>query len=66
MRLSQRLQQERAFVKRSLADSIICKRCETTLETFADVCTADLQDPCPGYLAIEQCKTDFAISKEAR
>lgn len=60
MKLSQRLQDERAFVERSLGDSIICKRCEATLPTFADACTADLQEPCPGFMVIERAKKEFA------
>lgn len=60
MKLSQRIRDERAFVERSFGDSVICKRCDATLGTFADACTAGLQDPCPGYLAIELAKTDFA------
>ena len=60
MKLSQRLQDERAHVERSLRDSVICKDCGATLGTYADACTADLDDPCPGYLAIERAKTQFA------
>jgi len=60
MKLSRRLQDERAFVDRSLADSVICQRCHATLHTFADACTADLADVCPGFLAIERSKKDFA------
>lgn len=63
LKLSQRLQDERAFVESSLSDSVICKRCAATLKSFADVCTAGLSDPCPGYLAIEKAKTDFAASR---
>jgi ribosomal protein L40E len=62
MKLSQRLQAERAFVERSLGDSVICQKCKATLETFADACTAGLQEQCPGYLAIEQAKKDFLES----
>jgi len=63
MNLSKRLQAERAFVERSLGDSVICKRCSATLGTFADDCTADLAEPCPGFLAIERAKKEF---REAR
>jgi len=44
MKLSQRLQEERAFVERSLGESAICGKCGATLKTFADACTADLQE----------------------
>jgi len=60
MKLSQRLRDERAFVERSLGDSVICKRCDAKLGTFADACTADLAEMCPGFLAIEQAKAEFA------
>jgi ribosomal protein L40E len=66
LKLSQHLQQEREFVERTLGDQEICSKCHATLGTFADVCTAGLQDSCPGYLAIEQAKTDFAASKGGR
>lgn len=60
MRLSQRLRDERAFVECSLGDSIICQMCNATLKTYADACTADLQEMCPGFIAIEKAKKDFA------
>jgi len=63
MRLSQRLQQERAFVERSLGDSVICLNCRATLQTFTDACTADLKEQCSGFLAIEQAKKDFATER---
>ncbi len=63
MKLSQQLQNERAFVERALGDSVICKRCDATLKTFADACTADLAEPCPGFLAIEQAKADYKGSR---
>lgn len=31
----------------------ICDRCGATLYTYTDTCTATLDDPCPGFLAIE-------------
>lgn len=63
MKLSQRLLDERAFVERTLGDSVICADCKATLKTFADACTADLDEPCPGYLAIERAKDKFAASR---
>lgn len=60
MKLSSRLLAEREFVERSLGDHIICERCFATLKTYADKCTADLSDACPGFLVIEQCKKEFA------
>lgn len=36
-----------------LGDRVICHRCNATLATYADACTAALDDPCPGFLTIE-------------
>lgn len=47
--------EEQAKVKVALGDGrTICDRCGATLETYPDVCTADLPDPCPGFDAIER------------
>lgn len=62
MKLSQRLLEERAFVERSLGDSIICRDCGATLSTYAERCSSDLQEMCDGFIAIEQAKIDFARS----
>lgn len=59
MKDSQRLLNERAFVKRVLGDSVICGHCNATLATFAEACTADLSDACPGFMTIEKAKEDF-------
>jgi hypothetical protein len=50
---------EIAFVERTLGNSVICHRCDATLGSYSEDCTADLQDPCPGFLAIEQARADF-------
>lgn len=63
MRLSGQLQAERKFMEHAFGDSVICKRCEVTLETFADACTADLSEACQGFLAIEQAKKEFREGK---
>ncbi len=60
MKLSQRLIDERDFVERTLGDSEICARCHATLENIADDCIADLGEACPGFLAIERAKQEFA------
>ena len=36
-----------------LGDQVICDRCGATMATYADACTAALDDPCPGFLTIE-------------
>jgi hypothetical protein len=61
MRLSKHLRAEREFVERSLATLVICADCHATLKTLADACTADLDLPCPGYLAIERVKNQWRI-----
>lgn len=63
MKLSQRLQDERAFVERTLGDSVICPTCKATLKTYAEACTADLSGVCPGFQEIEKAKADFAAGK---
>ena len=37
-----------------LKGRVICDRCGATIDTYADACTADLDDPCPGFLTIEE------------
>lgn len=66
MKLSKRLQDELKFVERSLGDSVICKRCNATLKTFAKDCTADLCDMCPGFMVIEKAKAEFNQSRGLR
>lgn len=36
-----------------LRERVICDRCGATMTTYADACTAMLDDPCPGFEAIE-------------
>lgn len=40
-------------------DKVICNRCGATLRTFADQCDAELDDPCPGFKAIDDVKQAF-------
>jgi ribosomal protein L40E len=66
VKLSQRLQDEKAFVEQTLADSVICSRCGATLATYADVCSAPITESCPGFDAIEDVRQKFAKqSREA-
>lgn len=65
MKLSQHLQKEWEFVMRSLP-GCICKDCQATLGTYADQCSADFDDPCPGYLAIERAKDEFEKKRRSR
>ena len=50
-----REQRERAWalVAQKLGDAVICARCRGTYKTYSDTCTADLDDPCPGFNAID-------------
>lgn len=66
VKLSQRLQDERAFVERIFGDLMICADCKATLKTFADACTAGLSDPCQGYLAIERAKRAFSDARRLK
>jgi hypothetical protein len=59
MKLSQRLKDESAFVQAKLAGVVICERCHATLDDYAETCTADLGDPCPGFARIEEAKSEF-------
>jgi len=59
MKLSDRLKAEHAFIIAKFGDDPICPRCSATLETFSDVCAADLCDQCPGFLAIDNAKAEF-------
>lgn len=39
-----------------IGDGIICHRCHATFATFADKCTADLAERCPGFERIDVVK----------
>jgi hypothetical protein len=60
LKLSPRLEAELAFVVNTLGDlPSICDRCNTPLNRYADNCTGDLSECCPGFLAIENAKAEF-------
>ncbi len=60
LKLSPKLEAELNFVVKELGSlPSICRRCKTPLNKYADNCTADLSDCCPGYLAIENAKEKF-------
>lgn len=63
MKLSQHLQDEKVFVEAVLGDYVICIRCRATLGTYAEKCTAELSDQCPGFIVIENAKKDFAAKQ---
>lgn len=37
-----------------LGDSVICARCGATYKTMNEACTADILDPCPGFVRIDE------------
>ena len=39
-------------------DGEICTRCHATLATYQDACSAPLEEPCPGFQAIEDALRD--------
>lgn len=57
-KLSQRKKDEIAYVEAQCV-GVICARCGATLDTLADKCSADLDDACPGFLAIDAAKMRF-------
>lgn len=59
MRLSQRLQDEKAYVEAQCAGTI-CATCGATLKTYGSMCSADLCDPCEGFNTIEAAKQRFS------
>ena len=63
MRDSQRLKDERDYVETVLGVGIICDRCKCNLASYARHCTADLSDPCPGFLAIEAVRERFYAAR---
>lgn len=66
MRLSEDLKAERRHVEATLKGLVICERCGATIDTFADVCTADLSDLCPGFNAIDAAKSEYQRMKRER
>jgi hypothetical protein len=64
MKMSKRIKEETDYVTCALGIGVICRRCDATLVTYADQCTADLSDSCPGFLAIEGAKERFRAARE--
>lgn len=58
------LEAEREYVANKLAGKIICDRCKCTLDRYAVDCTADLADPCPGFMSIEAAKREFQLNRQ--
>jgi len=56
--MSKKDEAARTLISMAVEDALgdgrtICDRCGATLDTYASLCSADLADPCPGFLAIE-------------
>lgn len=49
--------QEQSKIETALGSAVICDRCGATLATYHDACRAGLDDPCPGFQAIERAAT---------
>lgn len=49
-----------AMVEAEIGKATICDRCGATLDTFADTCSAALDDPCPGFERIDAAKVRAA------
>lgn len=53
------IQAQATYVEAKLGTGVICDRCHATCDTFADQCSADLSEMCPGFIAIEEAKAEF-------
>lgn len=42
-----------AAIDAELGERVICERCGSKLKEYAERCTADLDERCPGFQAIE-------------
>lgn len=63
-KLSQRLQDEEAFVRKELPEGI-CGRCGATLDSYGSLCAAELDEACPGFNAVEAAKQKFSSTYKA-
>jgi hypothetical protein len=50
---------ERGKIERFCGDEVICSRCGANLNSYADKCSAPLDDPCFGFLVIEGLRLHF-------
>jgi ribosomal protein L40E len=58
------LMTEREFIENAIHQEVICDRCGATLETYADVCTAQLNERCPGFVLIENTLNEIRAIRE--
>lgn len=53
------LRRRNRFVEEWLGNEKICERCGATLATYAELCSAPLDDPCPGFMTVEAAIAEF-------
>lgn len=46
-------------------DRHICDRCGASISSYSDKCSAPLDDPCEGFLAIEDMLTQVKAARRA-
>ncbi len=57
---------EQEFVEKSIGlDTTICSRCYATLRRYSEMCSASLDDKCPGFLTIERVSAAYAQRAKA-
>jgi hypothetical protein len=66
MERDDRKQAETRAVEAALVGKVICDWCGATLDDFAERCAADLLVVCPGFVAIERAKAEFARNLATR
>lgn len=54
MKQSEKRAMVRERVAAALGDATICDRCGATFKTMNEACTADILDPCPGFLKVDE------------
>lgn len=47
-------------VEAALGDEIICSTCGATVHTMADLCSADLDERCPGFVRYDTVRQPIA------
>ncbi len=47
-----------ALVRARVGPGVICSRCGARYATYADVCSADLDERCPGFIVIDRVQMD--------
>ena len=45
-------------VEEIIGEGEICDKCSATLATYAELCNAPLNEPCPGFVKIEMAQSE--------